>query len=183
MTNRDWLCLGLRLIGIWMLIQAVEGMVPIFIYLFSGFNSFGGISTIVSAIVWLVGRTVFALVLVLFAPAIATRFYPQASPSVTSVSEINETKALRIGVQLLAVYALLLAVQSGSGTIYGLLVGHNASTFAYSEGSYLQSFMTCGLNLAFAAILLIWNERVIMFIAKFRYVAERDAYDPPSVDE
>ena len=64
MTNRDWLCLALRLLGIWILIQAIEGIIPYLFYLFAAFGSVGGFQTIAFTIVWLILRTALAMVLV-----------------------------------------------------------------------------------------------------------------------
>jgi len=183
MTNRDWLCLGLRLLGIWMLVQAVEGIIPYLLYIFIQDSRAGGIQMIAYSIVLLTCRTTLAMILVLFAPAIAARFYRSVDRIETTDVEINEVKALRIGVQLLAVCALLLAIQSGAKVLYRLLASGNFLEFNYLEETYLQSLMNCGLNLTFAAILLMWNEQVITLIAKWRYVPERDAYEPPPIEE
>ena len=43
--------------------------------------------------------------------------------------------------------------------------------------------LSCGFNLTFAAILIMWNDRVITIIEKFRYIAERDAYQPPPLED
>ncbi len=183
MTNRDWFCLALELFGIWLLIHAVETIVPYLLFAISG-NLVGQSPTQVAIMVlWPIGRTAIALVLLLFAPAISERFYPSIATTETTHLD-NEAKPLKVGIQLLAVYALLLAVQSAAGVILGLLSGVDYSlapgaTFGSTGRSYIASLLTCGLNLAFAAILLVWNERIVTFIAKFRYVPERDAYEPP----
>jgi len=187
MRNQDWFCLALRLFGIWLLIQAVETFVSYVSFFFSSGNAFTR-QIIVSTVAWSVGRTASGLVLLLFAPAIATRFYPSRVAAETTRPEVDGTKPLKVGIQLMAVYALLLAVQSGAGVILGLLNGGfgngaMAMNFRGAGASYLASLLTVGLNLAFAAMLLIWNDRIITFIEKFRYVPERDAYEPPPISE
>ena len=180
MINRDWFCLALRLFGIWLLIQAIEQFVPLLLYVISGSGPSRGFSYAVTIVFWLVGRSVIGLVLLFFAPAIAARFYPSASSSKSQRVE-DEVNFLKIGMQLLGVYALLLAVQYASRVIVGYLSGDGFSLNA--GGSYFASLVTFGLNLAFAAILIIWNEQVVTLLAKFRYVPERDAYEPPPLDE
>ena len=187
MTNRDWFCVALRLFGIWLLIEAVETIVPYLLFSISG-NAVGqNMSMVVAMVLWLIGRSAIGLVLLFFAPAIAVRFYPSTASTEITHSD-DEARPLKVGIQLLAVYALLLAVQSGAGVILGLLSGDRyglalGTNFNGAERGYLASLLTCGLNLAFAAILLIWNERVVTLIAKFRYIPERDAYRPPPVNE
>jgi len=182
MTNRDWFCLALRLFGIWLLIHAVETIVPYLLFAISD-NLVGQSPTYVAGmILWPIGRTAIALVLLLFAPAISERFYPSIATTETTHLD-NEAKPLKVGIQLLAVYALLLAVQSAAGVILGLLSGVEygfapGANFGSTGRSYLTSLLTCGLNLAFATILLMWNERIVTLIAKFRYIPERDAIDP-----
>ena len=183
MTNRDWFCLALRLFGIWILIQAIEQTVPYLLFYLSRTIGVGGFQAFIAQAIWLACRTALALVLIMFAPAITERFYPSAEPSVTDSLEVNETRALRVGIKLLAVYALLLAVQSVGSIVYSTLILGVPSNFMSSEHGYIVSFLTCGLNLAFAAILLIWNEQIITFIERFRFVAERDGYEPPPIDE
>jgi len=181
MTNRDWLCLALRLFGFWLLIQAVEQMTQYLWFYLAGMSIF---QVGVQALIWLILYTLFALILILFAPAIATRFHPLSKThSETELSEFNESKALKIGIQLLAVYALLLALQSGAGLIGFYVFESSSSGFYYWEENYLKSLLSFGFNLAFAAILIMWNDRVITFIEKFRYVAERDAYEPPPLED
>jgi len=182
MTNRDWFCLALRLLGIWLLIQAIENIVPYLLFAL-GANGVGqNFSYLAGMIFWIIGRTAIG-----FAPAIATRFYP-STQSTESAHVDDEAKPLKIGIQLLAVYALLLAIQSGASVILGLVSddtwGRAFSTnFDGSGTGYLTNLLTFGLNIAFAAILLIWNERVVTLIAKFRYIPERDAYQPPPLNE
>jgi len=181
MTNRDWLCLALRLLGIWLLVQAAEQMTQYVSYYLAGMFNFQGVGL---AFFWLTLRTLFALILTLFAPAIATRFHPIAKThSETKLSEFNESRALKIGIQLLAVYALLLAVQSGARVIGNLFFDSSVRGFNYWEENYLKSLLSFGFNLAFAAILILWNDRVITIIENFRYVAERDAYVPPPLED
>ncbi len=186
MTNRDWFCLALRLFGIWLLIHAVEMIVPLMWAI--SVNGIGQhFAHVVSMVLWPIGRTAIGLVLLFFATAIAARFYPSMASTETTHLD-DETKPLKVGIQLLAVYALLLAVQSGAGVILGLLSGDNydltrGANFIGAKTSYFTSLLTFGLNLAFAVILLVWNERVVTLIAKFRYVPERDAYEPPPVNE
>lgn len=187
MTNRDWFCLALRLFGIWLLIEAVETIVPYLLFAISGNVRGQNMSWVVTTVLWLIARTAVGLVLLFFAPAIAVRFYPRTT-STEKTHFDDEARPLKIGIQLLAVYALLLAVQSGAGVIMGLLSGDHygfalAANFNGAERGYLASLLTFGLNLAFAAVLLIWNERVVTLIAKFRYIPERDAYTPPPVNE
>ena len=188
MIHRDWFCLALRLFGIWLFIQSLEQIVPYLAIFASGaLGAAQSSSYIASMFFWLIGRTVIGFVLLAFAPAIATRFYPNAASSEAMHCD-NETRPLKVGLQLLAIYALLLAIQSGSGVIIGLLSG---DSWSFSQGAnfngagtgYLASLLTFGLNLAFAAILMIWNERVVTFIEKFRYIPERDAYEPPPLSE
>jgi hypothetical protein len=187
MINRDWFCLALRLFGIWLLIEAVETIVPYLLFAFSGSPIGQNTSWFVTIVLWLLARTAIGLVLLFFAPAIAVRIYPATAPTETTPTG-DEARPLKVGIQLLGVYALLLAVQSVPGFILGLLAGER---YAFTPGStitgagrgYLASLLTFGLNLAFAALLLMWNERVVTLIAKFRYVPERDAYTPPAVHE
>ncbi len=183
MTNRDWFCLALRLFGIWLLIRAVETIVPYLLFAVIANVVAQSFVQVASTVLWLIGRTAIGLVLLLFAPAISERFYPSIATTETTHLD-NEAKPLKVGIQLLAVYALLLAVQSATGVILGLLSDVDYSfapgaNFGGTGRGYLASLLTFGLNLAFAAILLVWNERVVTFIAKFRYVPERDAYEPP----
>lgn len=183
MTNRDWFCLALELFGIWLLIQAVETIVPYLLFAISGNPVVQNPTQVATMVLWLIGRTAIALVLLLFAPAISARFYPSMTSTETTHLE-DEAKPLKVGIQLLAVYALLLAVQSGAGVILGLLSGVDygfapGANFGGTGSRYFASLLTCGLNLAFAAILLMWNERIVTLIAKFRYIPERDAYEPP----
>ena len=182
MTNRDWFCLALRLFGIWLLIHAVEMIVPL-MWAISVKGVGQHFAHVVSMVLWPIGRTAIGLVLLFFAPAIAARFYPSTASTETMHFD-DEAKPLKVGIQLLAVYALLLAIQSGAGVILGLLSGDNyglaqGTYFNSAERGYFTSLLTFGLNLAFAAILLIWNERIVTLIAKFRYIPERDAYKPP----
>jgi len=181
MTNRDWLCLALRLFGLWLLIHAAEQITLYVSYYLAGMFNFQRVGL---TFLWLILRTFFSLILILFAPAIAIRFHPLAkTDSETELSEFNESKALKIGIQLLAVYALLLAVQSGSRVIGNLFFDSSSRGFNYWEENYLKSLLSFGFNLAFAAILIMWNDRVITIIEKFRYVAERDAYEPPPLED
>jgi len=188
MTNRDWLCLALRLFGIWLLIQAVEELLMYlnFISVAGGVDDFPRLTL---SFAWLAVRTTFSLILVLFAPAIATRFPLSTSPDEIRSPEFDETRTLKVGIQLLALYALLLAIQDAGSVIYGLLtLGNQLTTIRFSnlaslDENYTKSFISFGLNLAFAAILLMWNDRVITLIEKFRYVPERDAYEPPPLEE
>jgi len=191
MMNRDWFCLALRLLGIWMLVQTVEYVVALVPMLFlGGFESIGlkGFSQYLYPFIWLVGRTTLGFGVLLFAPVIATRFYPSKASAEPEHPELDESRLLRVGIQLLAVYALLLAVQSGAGLILGLLatdgsVAMLGATSSGTEASYLQHLLSCGLNLGFAAILIMWNTRVITLIEKIRYIPERDAYEPPPIEE
>ena len=186
LINRDWFCLALRLFGIWLLIQAIEEFVPYLLHAISGFGAIG-FSYAAALVFWFVGRSVIGLVLLFFAPAVAARFYPSTSSSETLPIE-DEARPLKVGIQLLGVYALLLAVQSASGVIVGYLSGDSFSpnqgiNFSGAGAGYIASLVTFGLNLAFAAMLIIWNEQVVTLLAKFRYVPERDAYEPPSLNE
>jgi hypothetical protein len=122
MTDRDWFCLALRLFGIWHLIEAVETIVPYLLFAI-GANGVGqNAFYVVSMIIWLIVRTAIGLVLLLFAPAIAARVFPGTASTETTHSD-DKARPLKVGIQLLAVYALLLAVQSGAGVILGLLSG------------------------------------------------------------
>lgn len=140
------------------------------------------ISYIAYQLSWLIARTAIGLVLVLFAPAITARFYPSTATKETTHSD-DEVKLLKVGIQLLAVYALLLAVQYGAGVIIGLMQIDNYAVLLETEPEYLSNLLNFGLNIAFAAILLMWNDRVVTLIAKIRYVPERDADKPPSANE
>ncbi len=187
MINRDWFCLALRLFGIWLLIQAIEGFVPYLLFAIGGYGVSIGFSNAAALVFWFIGRSAIGLVLLFFAPAIAARFYPSTSSSETLPIE-DEAKPLKVGIQLLGVYALLLAVQSASGVIVGYLSGNSFSlnqgiNFSGAGAGYIASLLTFGLNLAFAAMLIIWNEQVVTLLAKFRYVPERDAYEPPPLNE
>ncbi len=157
------------------MIQAVEA-IPTLIFAFSA--NVGGQNFTYSAymVLWLIGRTAIGLVVLLFAPAIAARFYPTMDSTETTHLD-DETKPLKIGIQLLAIYALLLAVQAAARVIPGILSGNNV------ESGHLTNLLTFGLNLAFAAILLLGKERIVTFIDKVRYVPERDAYEPPPLNE
>ncbi len=186
MNNRDWFCLALRLLGIWILIQAVETILP---YLFSMIGGGEFYQAFVFTFLWVAARTTIGLVLLLFAPAITARFYPSTESTETMPLGFDETRLLKVGIQLLAVYALLLGVQSGASVILGFLasvirVGKSMGPgFSGSGSEYLRSLLNLGLNFAFAAILLMWNDRIAAFIAKFRYIPERDAYEPPPISD
>lgn len=183
MTNRDWFCLALRVFGIWALLQGVDLLVP---NLMQFINIRGGNAVhFIPTLLWLTGRTAIGLVLLLFAPAIAIRFYPNPASTETTC-RVDEAKLLKIGIQLLAVYALLLAFQSGATVVGGLWMSdedfdgvHPRMDFYFSDSAYIASMFSLGLNLAFAAILLMWNEHVVAFIQRNRYVPERDAREPP----
>jgi len=176
MTNRDWLCLALRLFGIWTLIRIVGELSLYFQYFIAGALGAGSLQGLASIVISLIVRTALALILILFAPAIAARFRSTTPPDKTDPPEFDETRTLKVGIQLLAVYALLLSVQAAGPLIYGLLTPP-------MDKYHLQSLLTFGLNLAFAGILLMWNDRIITLIEKFRYVPERDAYQPPPLEE
>jgi hypothetical protein len=152
MINRDWFCVALRLFGIWLLIEAVESVVPYLLYAISGNVAGRNMSYVVSMFLWLIGRTAIGLVLLFFAQAIAVRFYPSTASTETTHSD-DEARPLKVGIQLLAVYALLLAVQSGAGVILGLLSGDSyalalGTNFNGAERGYFASLLTFGLNLA-----------------------------------
>lgn len=189
MTNRDWFCIALRLAGVWLFIDAVESIASYALFFISGLSALSPtgsgpyVTYIVYMSVWLIGRTAIGLVLLFFAPAIAARFYPGTEIAATAPSNVD-IRPLKVGLQLLAMYALLLAVQFGAGVILDLFSG-NAFNFAFganansSATSFVARLLNCGLNLAFAAVLLMWNERVVTLIEKFRYIPERDIYQPP----
>ncbi|MEM9352417.1 MAG: hypothetical protein AAGA92_05340 [Planctomycetota bacterium] len=188
MTNRDWFTLALRILGVWLLVQCLEIIPQVFF--FSLVNSMGQATTYtLITLCWLAVRTALGLFLLFFASSIALRFYPKGadSPQVGSASG-TETKPLRIGLQLLGVYALLLAAQSGGKVIEGVWSGvpitWDAKTGTISGGAtYLNSLINLGLSLGIATVLLIWNEGVVSLIERFRYVPERDAYVPPALEE
>ena len=186
MNNREWFSLALRLFGIWLFIQAIEEFVPYLLFFISDSGPWPGFTYAAGLVVWFFVRTAVGLVLLLFAPAIAARFYPSTSSDETQPVE-EEASVVKVGIQLLGVYALLLAGQSVSGVVMGYLTGN---TFIFNQGLsfndsasyYLSNLLTFGLNLALAAIFIIWNEQVITLLAKFRYVPERDAYEPPPLN-
>ncbi len=190
MTSKDWFCLALRLFGIWLLLQSVQEFVPWLCYALSAFGSGPGFPDWSYMAIWFLLATGLALVLVFFAPAISVRFYGTASGNETAVqtTRSSESNALKVGIQLLAVYALLLGLQALSGVALGMLSGDiRASLTSVDYGSadydYMTSLLTCGLNFAFALLLIIWNTRIISFIEKIRYVPERDAYEPAPLDD
>lgn len=185
LCSRDWFCLILRLFGIWLLIQAVEEVVPYLLFALDSLVGSGmGAAYLAGVLVWWVGRTLFGLALLVFAPAIATRWYPsekqsQVDLTVTSVAaegphawKPNETKSLRIGMQLLGVYALLLAVQSVSLVVAGYLSGGGFNTFRATglgiDSGPTQAIVNVGLHLAFAAILILRNDQLLILLEKFR---------------
>jgi hypothetical protein len=185
MTNRDWFCIAIRLLGIWLLIDAVESIVSNVLFVISGLLGPGDpyVTYVVNMSVWLIARTTIGLVLLFFAPAIAARFYPSTQTTETTHSDA-EVRPLKVGLQLLAIYALLLAVQSGAGVILGLFSGNVydlglGANVNFSATGYLERLLNCGLNLAFAGVFLMWNERVVTLIEKFRYIPERDSYRSP----
>jgi hypothetical protein len=199
MTNRDWFTLALRVFGIWLLIGGIEAITTLAVMLISelagssplGVDEFFTFYTIYSAL-WNVLRTTIGLLVLFFAPAIAARFYPGTSAAETNARAAagpppEEFKPLRVGLQLLGVYALLLAVQSGSAFVVSFLSGGSSSFILGSDvnlqGNYLADLLRFGLQLAFAAILLIWNDRVVFLIEKFRYIPERDGKSPPGEPE
>ncbi len=177
MVQRDWFCLALRLFGLWLLIQSIEQFayyVLMVIATIEATDSAPGIYYMASAVLAFIVRTIMGLVLLWFAPAIAMRFYPRTES--TEVSHVDsETRPLQVGIQILGLYALLLAVQSASDVIVHYLRG--------ASNTYLTSLFTCGLNLIFGAMLILWNERVLACIERMRYVPERDAYEPPPLRE
>ena len=188
MTNRDWFGLALRLFGIWLLLYSIESIVPSLIMVIFMSPGMGpGPSYAFVLGFWFIGRTTVALVLVVFAPAIASRFYPEVPPQEPAAPG-SESKPLRVGLQLLGMCAVLLAIQSVATVILQILSNEKAmfvsGAVSYNpDQPYLKSLINAGLNLAFAAVLLIWNERVVAFIERFRYVPERDAYEPPPLEE
>lgn len=190
MTSKDWFCIALRLFGIWILIQAVQEFVPYLLYTFSSIGAGQGITYWIFMLVWFLIRSTFALVFIIFAPAIATRLYGKDPPPVeaSAASATVAPNALKVGMQLLAVYAIILGVQSLAGVVMGILSGESISLdlavgYGSGQSEYLRSLLTCGLNFVFAAILIIYNERLVTFIQRIRYVADRDAYEPPSLEE
>jgi len=186
MIDRDWFCLALRLFGIWLLIHSVETVVLYILSLLPLTGNLGGqlVSYVAGMMLWIIVRTAIGVALTLFAPAIAARFYPSAATQIVAPAE-HESKPLKVGLQLLGVYALLLATQSGAGVIIGILSSHEGPHRGvdFGEGNYMESLLSFGLNLTFAAILLIWNEHVVALIEKFRYIPERDAYERPPLNE
>ena len=188
MTNRDWFCLALRVFGLWLLIKSIEDLVPYLFWLVLDPNNAGQVfSYLAFTTIWLIARLMGGLVLLFFAPAIAARFYPSEGTHTTSHVE-DEAKPLKVGIQLLAVYALLLAVQSVAGVIVGYLSGDTfggiaSGGFGGVRTGYTASLLTFGLNLAFGLALILWNERLVLFLAKMRYVPDRDAYESPPGDE
>ena len=112
MTNRDWFGLALRLFGIWLLLYSIESIVPSLIMVIFMSPGMGpGPSYAFVLGFWFIGRTAVALVLVVFAPAIASRFYPEV-PSQEPGAPGSGVKPLRVGLQLLGMCAVLLAIQS-----------------------------------------------------------------------
>lgn len=184
MRNGDWFCLAVRLFGIWLLIHSVEEFVPYLVWIVTEGS---GLVAGLWLGAWFVGRTVVGLGLLLFAPAIAARFYPPAAAA-PPPSSTDEQKPLKVGVQLLGMYALLLATQSAAGVIASYLqansfAGIQQTAFFESGTSYMAALLTCGLNVAFALMLIIFNDRIVTFLAKLRYVPERDAYEAPPLPE
>ena len=184
MVNRDWFCLAVRIFGLWLLISSIEQCVP---YLIWALSDNSGIGYALSAALWFVGRLAVGLVLILFAPALAARFYPQGETAAPA-ADFDESKPLKVGLQLLGMYALLLAVQAAA-VVIASYVDANALTGAMPmsidpmASGYLGSLLTCGLNLAFAVILITFNEQLVTFLTKLRYVPERDGYEPPPRSE
>ena len=113
MNSHDWFTLAVRILGLYLLISSLEEFIPYLLYLMSDMGSQMGTSFMIGIFIWFIGRTALSLVLVLFAPALASRFYVRSTPENTS-SRIDEEKALAIGLKLLAFYALLLALQTGA---------------------------------------------------------------------
>ena len=128
---------------------------------------------------WMFARTTFGLIMLFFAPAISTRFYktPSEITHDKNAPNVSEQSILRVGIQLFAIYALLLAIQP----LGNLGVGY-ASGVQLQE-SYLQNLLSSGVYLGFALLLIMWNENVVTFLEKIRYSPERDAYAPPPVGD
>ncbi len=190
MTSKEWFCLALRLFGVWLLLQSLQEFVPSLFYALSAFGSGQGFPYWSSMAIWFLLRTGLAIVFLLFAPAISSRFYGTelASEPAVQTTPSSESNALKVGIQLLAVYALLLGLQALSGVVLGMLSGVvriSVASIDYgsAEYNYMNSLLTCGLNFGFALLLIIWNTRIISFIERVRYVPERDAYESIPVNE
>jgi hypothetical protein len=183
-NNRDWFCLALRVFGLWWLMLGIENSAThLHVYLSQIAFSPGW----AFLIVWPLLRTASGLLLVLFAPAISCRVYPSPTSDGNGANHAESGSALKIGIQLLGVYALLLAVQSLGTVLPGLFTsgarGGATELMKLIASTYQTELLKCGLNLAFGAILLLGNDRVVTALERLRYVAERDAYTPPPLAE
>lgn len=180
MNSREWFCLALRVLGVWQLMSSIEHAA----WATYSLTSQGPV--LAAMTLWALGGAASltaGMLVLLFAPAIAERFYPAAAdePEVDPVAIVD---AFMVGSRVLGVYALLLAMQGLGGVLAGFALqflrfgfpGGIATSDAYSLARGV-------MMLAFAYVLLFGHERAFAFLSRLRYVAERDAYQPPSVEE
>lgn len=180
MPARDWFTLALRVLGIWLLIQTVQHVVPL-AYLLSeygpfrtGFLGMGGAfgafdwSYIIFYAAQVTVHTGFGLGLLMYGPLIARRFYP-ADESTAAAPGASADDLYRIGCRLLGIYSFLLAVPPVARMAGG--------------GVDPDEVVRGGLYLAMAALLLLGAKRIGAILSRIRYDPQRDAYQPPPAEK
>lgn len=180
MTNRDWFCVALRVLGVWQLLQTVQQIAwsPALL----GAGVYGGYGLVI--LIGATTTTALGVGLLLFAPAIAERFYPLASGQPTGDME-GQGSALRIGMQVLGVVALLRAIPAFGGVLTGLFYrgGFMGGLRTIRDGDISSQLLSFGFHLVFAVVLLAGPNQIIAWLSRLRYVAERDTYEPPPIEE
>ncbi|TWT66278.1 hypothetical protein Pla123a_46720 [Posidoniimonas polymericola] len=181
MNSREWFCLALRVMGVWQLSSVVPYLAMLVASLASGGNTPFEFFIV---LLWVVVYTGLGLFLLLFAPAIAARFYPGSAAESRPTAQDLPDRMLELGLRLLGAYLLVLAVHT-------LLtyVANAIAVAAYSNVSWRQQLAASGprelistaVYVTLGLVVLAGPKRIIAGLDRLRYNAERDAYTPPPI--
>ena len=189
MTARDLLTLALRVMGFWVIIRALGLLDYACLVVFSVFDTPevpAGVSYATDAPLYMIVTALadpvitgcLGILLLLFAPRMSARFYPTtaASSSDTNVVAWKVADVYRVGVQLMGIYALLLAIP--------LLVRDTSWLFSRDRlepvtAHGISGMITGGLYLACSVVLVYGSRNVAEWLSSVRHVPETPGIEEP----
>jgi hypothetical protein len=170
MNARDWLTLGLRFLGFWVMIAAVGSMASLVAGLSSGGFPQAG-EVLLTLGIPVIAYSAMAAVLLLFASPIAGLFaWDRAAEGGTASPGISLADAYQVGARALGVYCVISAVQPASVFLSGL-AGYRLSGMEGDWGYLVQVVMYLGV----AALLILRSD----VLARLSLIAHRRASAAP----
>jgi len=189
MTARDVLTLALRVMGFWAIIRAVGQLgyaVAAVYYLLDRMQEAGNWSEnmeapaylIVSGLVQPVAACCFGLLLLLFALRISGLFYGRAAASRPDPKAVpwDPTDVYRVGVQLMGIYAFLLAIPPLVKNVTWLFSRDKLRPVGAHE---IAGIIEGGLYLACCVVLVYGSRNVARWLGSVRYVPETSEIEQP----